>query len=130
MSLNDSLANALSTILNYERVGKKECLIKPISKTIKAILELMKENGYIGDFTEIKDNKGNLIKINLLGRINNCGAIKPRYPINKAIYEKFEKRFLPAKDMGIILISTSRGIMVHCDSKKKGLGGKLLAYCY
>lgn len=130
MSLNDPLANALSTILNHEKIGKKECILKPISKTIKVILTLMKENGYIGDFEEIKDNKGNLLKINLLNRINKCGAIKPRYAVKKNVYEKFEKRFLPAKDVGILLVSTSSGIMTHYDSKKKKLGGKLLSYCY
>ena len=66
MSLNDPLANALSTILNHEKIGKKECIVKPISGTIKVILKIMKENGYIGDFEEIKDNKGNLIKVYLL----------------------------------------------------------------
>ncbi len=130
MSLNDTLANALSTILNHEKIGKKECIIKPISKTIKVVLKLMKENGYIGDFEEIQDNKGNLIKIYLLNRINKCGAIKPRYSVKKGLYEKFEKRFLPAKDVGVIFVSTSQGIMSHQDSKKKGLGGRLISYCY
>ena len=130
MSLNDPLADALSTILNHEKIGKKECVIKPISTMIKVVLTLIKESGYIGSFEEINDNKGNLIKINLLNRLNNCGVIKPRYSVKKEMYEKFEKRYLPAKDVGIILVSTSLGIMTHYDSKKKGLGGKLLAYCY
>ncbi|MBW2979984.1 30S ribosomal protein S8 [Candidatus Woesearchaeota archaeon] len=128
--LNDSLANALSVILNAEKIGKKECVIRPVSKVIKKVLSVMKDNYYIGDLQEIKDNRGGLIKVNLLGNINKCGAIKPRFSVKKDLYEKFEKRFLPAKDMGVIIVSTSQGIMSQADAKKKGLGGRTLAYCY
>ena len=128
--LNDPLANALSVILNSEKVSKKECLVKPISKLIKDIFSLMKDNGYMGDFKEISDNKGDILKVNLLSNINKCGAIKPRYSVKKGGFELFEKRYLPAKDFGIIIVSTPKGIMTHLKAKEKGLGGVLLAYCY
>jgi ribosomal protein S8 len=51
--LNDTLANALSLILNAEKIGRTECVIKPISKVIKKVFGIMKDNGYIGDFREI-----------------------------------------------------------------------------
>ena len=128
--LNDPLANALSAILNNERIGKKECLIRVSSKTIKKILTIMNENGYIGKVNDIQSSKGTMIKVNLIGSINKCGAIKPKYSIRKDDYEKFEKRYLPAKDFGILLISTTKGIMTHEQAKKENLGGILLAYCY
>jgi small subunit ribosomal protein S8 len=128
--LNDPLATALSAILNKEKIGKKECVIRPSSKIIKAVLKIMNENNYIGSFEDIATKKGNLLKVNLLGNINKCGAIKPRYSVKKGSYEKFEKRYLPAKDFGIIFISTSKGIMTHIEAGKKNIGGKLLAYCY
>ncbi len=128
--LNDPLANALSAILNSEKVSKKECLIKPISKLIKEVFKLMNENLYIGEFKEISDNKGDILKVSLLGRINMCGAIKPRYSVKKGGFEMFEKRYLPAKGFGIIIVSTPKGIMTHTQAKEKGLGGVLLAYCY
>ena len=90
----------------------------------------MNENNYIGSFEEVITKKGNLLKVNLLGNLNKCGAIKPRYSVKKDGYEKFEKRYLPAKDFGIIFVSTSQGIMTHIEAKKKGLGGKLIAFCY
>jgi len=128
--LNDPLANALSAILNAEKIGKKECLIRPSSKIIKTILKIMNENSYIGSFEESINAKGNLLKVNLIGNINKCGAIKPRYSIKKDDYEKFEKRYLPAKDFGIIIVSTPQGVTTHNEAKKKGIGGRLLAYCY
>jgi small subunit ribosomal protein S8 len=128
--LNDPLANALSLIMNAEKVSKIECNIKPVSKIIKKILELMNQYSYIGSYEEFEDSKGNTIKVNLLRKINKCAAIKPRYSIKADEIEKWEKRYLPAKDFGIIIISTSKGIMTHYDAKKKNLGGKLISYCY
>ena len=128
--LNDPLSNALSVILNNEKIGKTECLIKPASKLIKEVLRVMKDNLYVGDATDIEDGRGNLIKVSLLNNINKCGAIKPRYSVEKEEFEKFEKRYLPAKDMGVLVVSTSAGVMTHIEAKKKKIGGRLLAYCY
>ena len=129
MSLNDSLSNALATIMNAERVGKRECLIRPSSGLIKKVLELMQTNGYIGGFTESKERKEN-ITVSLLGQINKCNSIKPRFSVQNAEFEKFENRFLPAKDFGILIISTSKGLMTHNEAKKRKIGGKLIAFCY
>jgi len=128
--LNDPLANVFSVVLNSEKTGKSECMIKPISKVIKEVLKVMKERRYIGEFSEAEDGKGSYIKINLLGMINKCGVIKPRYSSKIGEYEKFEKRYLPAKDVGMIFVSTTQGIMTHYDAKKKGIGGRMIGYCY
>ncbi len=130
MSLNDSLANALSLILTDEKAGRNESNIKPSSKIIKKVLDVMKANMYIGDYKEIKDDRGSFIKLNLLGKINKCGVVKPRYSVKKDEFEKFEERFLLARGMGILIISTPLGILTHDEAKKKNIGGKLLAYCY
>ena len=129
MSLNDPLSNALSHILNCEKSGKKECTIKPSSILIKKVLQIMKDNNYIGEFKEYK-GRGDYIKINLLGRINKCGVIKPRFSIKKNEMEKYEKRYLPAKDFGVIIISTNKGLITHYQSKEKGMGGRLISYFY
>nr|AJS11978.1 30S ribosomal protein S8 [uncultured archaeon] len=130
MSLNDTLANTLSLILIDEKAGRNGSNIRPSSKIIKKVLEVMKSNNYIGDFEEIKDGKGNTIKLNLIGNINKCGVVKPRYSVKKDEFEKFEKRYLLARGMGILIVSTPFGIITHNEAKKKGIGGKLLAYCY
>jgi small subunit ribosomal protein S8 len=127
---NDILANTLSKILNSEKRCNTECLVKPCSKMLKKVLEVMKDNLYVGNFVEINDNKGNVLKINLIGKINNCNVIKPRHAVGFEDFEKFEKRYLPAKGFGIIIISTNQGVMTLEDAKTKKIGGKLLAYCY
>ncbi|MEK6936757.1 MAG: 30S ribosomal protein S8 [Nanoarchaeota archaeon] len=130
MSMNDTLSTALSNILNAEKVGKQSCLVKPISKTIKVIFEIMKNNNFLGLIEYTENIKGGHAKIHLLGNINKCGSIKPRYNIKKTEYEKFEKRYLPAKDFGFLIVSTSKGVMTHLEAKEKKLGGRLIAYVY
>jgi len=127
---NDPLAAALTKILNAEKVGKKEVELKPASKMIKTILTIMNENMYLGSFEEIEDGKGRVLKVNLIGNINKCGVVKPRFSTKFTAFEKWEKRYLPAKDFGFIFISTPQGVMTHLQAKEKKLGGKLIAYCY
>ncbi|MBI4148375.1 30S ribosomal protein S8 [Candidatus Woesearchaeota archaeon] len=128
--LNDPLANAFSSVLSYEKNGKPEVLVHPVSRLIRKILTILQDNLYVGSFEEITDARGGVIKLHLLGSINKCGVIKPRFAIRLDEYEKFEKRFLPAKDFGLLIVSTPSGIMTHVQAKNAGLGGRLLAYCY
>lgn len=130
MSVNDPLANALSLILIDDKSGRSESKIVPSSKIIRRVLEVMKDSKYVGDFEVIEDGRGNIIKLNLLGNINKCGVIKPRYSVNKDDFEKFEERYLLSRGMGVLIVSTSLGIVTHHEAKKKNIGGKLLAYCY
>jgi len=108
--LNDPLASALSMIMNSEKTGKSTCTISPSSKEIKKVLDLMNEEGYIGKYEEATTAKGGVLNINLIGKINNCGVIKPRFTAKKDEFEKFEKRFLLAKDFGVLIVSTNKGL--------------------
>ncbi len=128
--LNDPLAAALAKIMNAEKVGKREVVIRPASKMIKLILQLMNERRYLGSFEEVNDGKGGYLKVNLLGNINSCGVIKPRFSTKFRNVEKWEKRYLPAKDFGVIFITTPQGITTHLEAKDKQTGGRLLAYVY
>ena len=130
MALNDPLSNALSHIINCEKIGRKECIIRPSSKLILEVFKILNEKGYLGSFKVVADGSKKSIILNLLGTINKCGVIKPRFGVKKDNFEKFEKRYLPAKDFGFLIVSTSKGIMTHNEAKEKGIGGKLLVYCY
>ena len=130
MAMNDTLSAALSKIMNAERIGKKDCVLRPVSRIIKSVMQIMNEQGYVGTFEEIKDGRGGMLYLNLLSHINKCGSIKPRFSTMVGDFEKWEKRYLPAKGFGVIIVSTPQGMMTHEQAKKKGIGGKLVAYCY
>ena len=128
--LNDPLANALSLMKNAERRGKGTCMIQPSSKLIGGVLNLLKEKGYIGEFEFIDDGKAGVFEVKLLGNINNCGVIKPRYPIKREELDKWESRYLPARDFGLLILTTTQGVLSQDEAKKNGIGGKVLAYVY
>lgn len=128
--LLDPLADALSVIKNAEDIGKPDCTIQPASKLIGKVLKVMKDKGYIGEFEFIDDGKSGLFKIQLKGKINKCGVIKPRHPVGNREYEKWEKRFLPARNFGSLILTTPKGVMSHSEAREQGLGGQLLAYVY
>ena len=127
--LHDQLSNALSNIMNHEKIGKSSCTVKS-SKVIKKVLEIMQENKYLGSYEEKETTRGNDLNVNLIGSINKCGVIKPRHAVSYKNFVKFETRYLPAKDFGILIVSTSKGIMTQIQANEKKIGGKLLAYCY
>lgn len=128
--LNDPLANALSLMKNAEMKGKGRCTIQPSSKLIGGVLNILKEKGYINEFEYIDDGKAGVFEVRLKGNINDCGVIKPRYPIKRDELEKWESRYLPAQHFGILILTTTQGIISQNDAKKNGIGGKLLAYVY
>ena len=128
--LNDPLANVLSYINNHEKLGRKEIVVENNSKLIRKVLGILNVHNYVGEFKELEDGKGNLLQITLLGTVNKIGVIKPRFNVKKDDFEKFEKRYLPAKDFGVIIVSTSQGLMTHVEAKEKNLGGRLVCYCY
>jgi small subunit ribosomal protein S8 len=125
----DTLADVMITIRNAEKVGKREC-ISPASNLVKEVLKVMQKHGYIGIFEFIDDGKSGKFRIELKNKINKCNVIKPRYSVKSDDYEKFEKRYLPAKDFGILLVTTNKGVLTHENAKKQNLGGKLLAYVF
>jgi small subunit ribosomal protein S8 len=128
--MNDTVASALSAILNYDRTGKKECVVHPGSRMLKQVLKIMQEQGYVGQAEDLTSARGGVIKVSLLGNINKCGVIKPRFAVRTDEYEKFEKRFLPAKNVGVLVVSTIKGVMTHEEAKSQNMGGRLIAFCY
>ncbi|MCD6564009.1 MAG: 30S ribosomal protein S8 [Thermoproteales archaeon] len=130
MVMMDTLANALTTIMNGERRGAKECVIMPASKLIAHVLRVMQKEGYIGEIEFIDDGRAGKLRVQLLGRINKCGVIKPRFSVKKNEYEFWEERYLPSRDIGLLIVSTPQGVISQIEAKERGLGGVLLAYVY
>ncbi|HLC79027.1 MAG TPA: 30S ribosomal protein S8 [archaeon] len=130
MSRTDPIADALTNLKNNEAASKRECTIRPASRLLKEIFKIMQEGGYIGSFEFVEDGRDGFFKVKLVGRINECRAIKPRYAVKKDEFEKFEKKYLPSYDIGTIIVTTPQGVLTHRGAKEKNTGGRLLAYVY
>jgi small subunit ribosomal protein S8 len=126
----DTLANGLTTVMNNEMRNKRECVISPSSKLLGRVLRIMQLNGYIGEFEFVDDGRSGKFRVQLLGRINKCGAVRPRYSVRIDEFEEWEKRILPSREIGTMVISTPIGVLSHREAKEKRVGGKLLAFIY
>jgi len=128
--LQDPLNDAMATIRNAESVGKQNCMLRPASKLIGRVLKVMQESDYIESFEFIEDRRGGIYQVRLKGNINSCGVIKPRFAVRRQDLERYEARYLPAQDFGVLILTTTEGVISQAKAKEIGVGGKLLAYVY
>uniref|UniRef100_A0A8C9BN47 40S ribosomal protein S15a n=1 Tax=Phocoena sinus TaxID=42100 RepID=A0A8C9BN47_PHOSS len=94
------LADALKSINNAEKRGKRQVLIRPCSKVIVRFLTVMMKHGYIGEFEIIDDHRAGKIVVNLTGRLNKCGVISPRFDVQLKDLEKWQNNLLPSRQFG------------------------------
>jgi small subunit ribosomal protein S8 len=126
---HDPLSDALVLIKNADHVGKESAIV-PASRLIGDVLKLLTEKGYLNNYEFRDDGRGGEFDISLNGRINGCGAIKPRFSIKLKDMDRHEARYLPAKDFGLLILTTPYGVMNNNQAKEASTGGKLLAYVY
>ena len=130
MTRLNTIADGMSALKNAGDTGKSEVIIEPASKLLGAMLGIMQDAGYIAGFEFIEDGRGGQLKVHLTGKINKCGAISPRFSVQLDEMEYWEKQYLPGKNFGLMILSTSHGVMSHVQARKEGIGGELLGYVY
>ncbi|KAF5565523.1 40s ribosomal s22 [Fusarium phyllophilum] len=105
------LSDALKSINNAEKQGKRQVILRPSSKVIVKFLELMQRHGLISD-------------------LNKCGVISTRFNVRLGDLEKWVVRLLPARQFGHLVLTTSAGIMDHDQARRKHVSGKIIGYFY
>ena len=130
MTRLNTIADGMSALKNAGDTGKSEVTIEPASKLLGAMLRIMQDTGYIAGFEFIEDGRGGQLKVHLTGKINKCGAICPRFSVQLDEMEYWEKQYLPGKNFGLMILSTSHGVMSHVQARREGIGGELLGYVY
>ena len=127
--MTDHLADALNTLKTHEIVGQHKCSVKA-TRLVGELLKLLKEHNYLKEYKIVDNGRGGTFEIQLDGRINDCGVIKPRMPVKRTEWAKTEQQFIPGFGVGLLIVSTSNGIMTNAEADKKKVGGRLLAYVY
>jgi len=125
----DTLADALNTIKTHEMTGKNECEVRP-SKIVRETLKILQSKGFIGDFEYVDEGNTGYFRIKLLGKINRCGAIKPRHAVKKDDWANWEQKFIPGVGFGLLVVSTPQGLMTNEEAKGASTGGRLIAFIY
>ncbi len=123
----DIVADALNMMKNAKKARKEVVVVKRISNLLIEILKIMKQKKAIKKYKINSNEKTLEITLN---ELSECNAIKPRFTVNKSQIEKYRRRFLPARDMGTLIVSTNQGLMTHEEAVKENTGGCLIAYFY
>ena len=129
MSMTDPIADMLTRIRNALAAGKTEVNM-PQSKQKLAIAQVLKDEGYISDFSAADQGGKPTLKVTL------------KYYEGKPVIEKIKRvsrpglRIYKGKDqlpkvmggLGIAIVSTSAGLMTDRAARKAGYGGEVLCY--
>jgi small subunit ribosomal protein S8 len=123
----DVVADALNMIKNAKKSKKETVKIDRISNLLIEILKIMKQKDAVKKYKINSKEKNVEITI---GNISECKAIKPRFTVKKDQIEKYRRRYLPARSIGTIIVSTSKGLVTHEEAQEEQMGGCLIAYFY
>lgn len=131
MSRTDLIADNF-TIIRNATMAKKENVDVPASKSMMAILLILKKENYIDNFKPIEDKKQGKIRI-FLKYVAGKPAIRNIKRISKPglrVYVKSDKIPSVLRDKGLAIISTSKGMMTNIDARTLKLGGEVIGYIW
>ena len=132
MAMTDPIADMLTRIRNANSVNHEKVEI-PGSKIKTAIADVLKQEGFIKDFSFTEDNKQGILTVFLKYGPNREKVITGIQRISRPGLRQYsKKRELPRVlgGLGIAIISTSKGIMSDKNARKAGLGGEVIAYVW
>lgn len=131
MSRTDLIADAFTVIRNAI-MAKKENVDIPASNTLKAVITILKNQGYIDDFKAIEDKKQGLLRV-YLKYVSGKPAIRHIERVSKPglrVYKESKKIPAVLRGRGLAIVSTSKGIFIDKQAKEQNVGGEILAYIW
>jgi small subunit ribosomal protein S8 len=131
--VTDTISDMLTRIRNANMV-KHQIVQIPSTKMSLAIAEILKEEGFITDFESYEENKKKylLISLKYIGKTRTPGICKIER-ISKPglrVYSTSNKLPKVLDNLGIAIISTSKGVMTNLKAKELGIGGEVLCYIW
>lgn len=131
--VNDTISDMLTRIRNANMV-KHQIVQIPSTKMSLAIAEILKEEGYIKNFESYSENnkKYLLISLKYLGKSRQSviSTIKRISKPGLRVYKNSKELPKVLDNLGIAIISTSKGVMTNLKAKELGIGGEVLCYIW
>ncbi len=125
--ITDPIADMLTRIRNAQKADKVSVLI-PASKTKRAILEILRQEGYIERFDE-HEVDGKLMLEVFLKYYAGQPVIENLQRVSRPgwrLYKGKDELTSVAAGLGIAIVSTSKGVMSDRAARKAGIGGEIL----
>lgn len=132
MTFTDPIADMLTRIRNAARVSHETVSI-PASKLKVELAKVLKEEGYISDYSVVEDGKFKAIVITLKYDINRKSVITKLERVSKPglrTYSKSKNLQKVLGGLGVAIVSTSKGLMTDRKARKENVGGEVLCYIY
>ena len=132
MQITDSIADMLTRIRNANS-AKHDTVQIPASNIKKSIAQILVDEGYVKSYKVIEDGKQGVIEIALKYGPNKSQVITGLRRVSKPglrIYSNCEDMPKVQNGLGIVILSTSKGIMTDKDARKANVGGEVLAYIW
>ena len=123
----DQIADLLTRIRNAIEANKNEILV-PTSKLKVQVVEVLKKNDYVADFEVIDGKPRGMLKvtINEPGTIAKINEISKVSKPGRRVYSAAEDLPVVKSGRGMVIVSTSKGLMTGREAKKNRLGGEIL----
>ena len=131
MNISDPIADMLTRIRNGSRARHSDVVI-PASRTKRAIAEILRDEGFIEAFDDVSDGAHPMLSIKLkyVGKVPVISGMKRVSKPGLRVYAA--KTDIPRVlgGLGVVIVSTSHGIMTGARARKAQLGGEVLAYVW
>lgn len=131
MNISDPIADMLTRIRNGSRARHSDVLV-PASRTKRAIAQILSDEGFIESFEDAQDGNHTQLKLNLkyVGKVPVISGMKRVSKPGLRVYAT--KTDIPRVlgGLGVVIVSTSQGIMTGARARKAQLGGEVLAYVW
>ena len=132
MNVSDPIADMLTRVRNASRARHTEVIV-PASRTKREIARILKEEGFIADVREERAGPAQMLRIELKyvdGKVPVVSGLKRISKPGLRVYAG--KTDIPRVlgGLGVVIVSTSKGIMTGSQAKQAQLGGEILAYIW
>ena len=131
--VNDTISDMLTRIRNANMV-KHQIVQIPSTKMSLAITKILKDEGYIEDFEQYSENNKNylLISLKYMGKSRQPVICKLKRVSKPGLRVYSSSKELPKvlNNLGIAIVSTSKGVMTNLKAKELGIGGEVLCYIW
>jgi small subunit ribosomal protein S8 len=128
MSVNDPISDMLTRIRNAGMARKTE-VVMPSTKVLAAIAEVLKAEGYIGDYEVIEKSPQNSLRIELRYGADKKHSIREIRRVSKPGLRVYAgKDAIPRvkSGLGIAIVSTPQGVLTGYEARRRGIGGEVL----
>ena len=133
MTMTDPVADLLTRIRNGAKANKNAVDV-PASNLKKEIVKILMNERYLKDMIELKDNKQGVLRVYLRYSAGDVPIIKGIQRVSRpglrSYFDSQKVKETIHNSRGMMVISTSQGLMTNFEDAKKGIGGEVLLKCW